>query len=262
VALPIGLGAGLLAPLVALAACAALAGCGLTADYSGLQGGGHDSGLGTGDGASSVPDASILPDAADAADASDASDALDASAGSEDAPDSAASFCASLSTAVKLCTDFDEGEQITMTDSAGWNYTDEYGGAVTAVSTVQSFSPPASFFSTVNPSGAPSSARLEENLLTTPSSVHIEFEMLLTPSTTGTLELAALHEVLADGTTYGLFYREVNGALQADPRRRRRTRPNVADRPGPLGLDARDHRRGRLGLGIVHHPAGGERRPQ
>ncbi len=43
--------------------------------------------------------------------------------------------------------------------------------------------------------------------------MHVVFEMLLTPSD-GTFELAAIHQVTADGTTYGLYYREVKSALQ------------------------------------------------
>ena len=70
---------------------------------------------------------------------------------------------------------------------------------------------PGSFSSAINPSGAPSSARLLQSLPTGATQVHVEFAMLLTP-TDGTVEVAALHEVTAAGTTYGLFYREVSGA--------------------------------------------------
>jgi hypothetical protein len=152
------------------------AACGLTADFSGLQ---------------SAP-------SADAA-ASDASDAGDA----------AMSFCALLATPVKLCADFDEGAPV----DAGWDTADlSLGGAVSV--TTNAFSPPGAFFSTINPVDDQLSARLLENVPTTSPHVHVELEMMLVPSD-GTFELAVIHQV-ANDTTYGLFFREVDMALQAE----------------------------------------------
>jgi hypothetical protein len=165
--------------------------CGLTADFEGLQGGTR-----------ATTEAGANVDAA-----SDAFAEASGDAGTEAAP---ATFCASLATPVKLCTDFDEGQPV----DAGWYATDLYGGEAISVGT-PAFSPPGAFQSAINPTGAPASARLEESLPTLSPHVHVEFEMLLTPSD-GTLELAAVHEVTSDGTTYGLFYREVASALQVE----------------------------------------------
>jgi hypothetical protein len=197
----------------ALASLASLA-CGLTADYSGLQGGtrfGPEAGTAT--------DASGLGDArADAGFPADAGDAGDAGP----------SFCASLATPVKLCTDFDEGPPV----ETGWFATDVYGGAAISLTT-NAFSAPGALLSTVNPSGAPSSARLEETVPTQSPSVHVEFELLLVPSD-GTFELAAVHEVTSDGTTYGLFYREVASALQVQLRTLKAD-GSVFDQTWPIG---------------------------
>ncbi len=169
--------------------------CGLTADFEGLQGG------------TRAVDADV-----DAASPDAASDSL-ADAPSDAGPvEAAASFCASLTTPVKLCTDFDEGQPV----DAGWGATDLYGGEAISVDTV-AFSPPGAFLSAINPSGAPSSARLLQAVPTQSPHVHVEFEMLLAPSD-GTFELAVIHEVVADGTTYGLYYREVASALQVELR--------------------------------------------
>ena len=45
------------------------------------------------------------------------------------------------------------------------------------------------------------------------SHVHVEFEMLLPQIASGNLELCTLHQPVADGTTYGVFYKYQNGAL-------------------------------------------------
>jgi hypothetical protein len=183
---------GVLVVCAAVVASASVA-CGLTASFAGLQGG-------------------TLPDAgADAGGAVDAGWDADVDATVVDA---GPHFCATLATPVKLCDDFDEGQSV----EAGWSATDLYGGEAIAI-TNDSYSPPAAFSSAINPSDAPSSARLLENLPTESSEVHVEFEMLLTSSSeTGTIQLAVVHEVTSDGTTYGLYYQEVNGALQAELR--------------------------------------------
>jgi hypothetical protein len=186
---------------VALLACA----CGLTADFSGLQGG-----------TKGGPDASAPADAGGLADVTDAggspdegpADAGDTGEGGDGGP----GFCASRVTPVKLCTDFDEGKPV----QTGWEATDVYGGAAISVGT-PAFSGSGALLSAVNPSGAPSSARLEQTVPTQSPHVHLEFEMFLVPST-GTFELGAIHEVTSDGTTYGLFYREVGSTLQVQLR--------------------------------------------
>jgi hypothetical protein len=193
--------------LCAVAASSALFACGLTADFSGLQGGTR-----AGPDATLVVDASGLPDVSDASgpvsDGSDAGDLGDAGAVGDAGP----GFCASLTTSVKLCSDFDEGKPV----ETGWTAADVSGGAAISIS-APAFSGPGSFLSAINPSGAPSSARLEETLPTQSPHVHVEFEMLLVP-TDGQLELAVIHEVTKDGTTYGLYYREVASVLQVQLR--------------------------------------------
>jgi hypothetical protein len=144
------------------------AGCGLTADFSGLQGGTKDAGA-----------------------------------------DAGTSFCASLAQPVQLCADFDEGAAV----DHGWQATDVYGGETVSVDTAAAFSPPGSFLSTINPGGAPSSARLLQSTPTGAQHIHVAFEFSVTQSG-GTLELCAVHQVTSDGSTYGLFYREVGGQLQ------------------------------------------------
>jgi hypothetical protein len=182
---------------------AGLVACGITADFSGLQTGGH---------VSVGPDADATPETDATVDAPARPEAGDAGA-PDSGPDSGKGFCASLTTAVKLCDDFDEGQPL----DAGWGATDTYGGSAISLNAT-AFSAPSAFFSAVNPSGAPSSARLLQAVptFTTPH-VHVEFEMLLTPSD-GTFELAAVHQVTADGTTYGFYYREVKNALQVQLR--------------------------------------------
>ncbi|HEY8090577.1 MAG TPA: hypothetical protein VIF09_22100 [Polyangiaceae bacterium] len=170
--------------------------CGLTADFSGLQGGT----LGDA-GADASLDAAV--EAGSGADVQGTTDAQGAS-------DGGGSYCSKLTTAVRLCTDFDEGKSV----DTGWGATDVYGGEAIRVDTV-AFSPPGSFLSAINPSGAPASARLLKALPTQTTHVHIGFEMLLVPSD-GNFELAKVHQVTSDGTTYGLSYNEVASALQVE----------------------------------------------
>lgn len=185
--------------------------CGLTADFSGLQGGTR----GEPD-ATTLIDAGGLLDVADAKglepDVGDAGSVSDANAVG-DGTDAGPGFCASLTTPVKLCTDFDEGKPV----ETGWTAADLSGGGAAISVGTPAFSGTGSFLSAINPSGAPSSARLEETLPTQSPHVHIEFEMLLVPSD-GQLELAVIHEVTKDGTTYGLYYREVGSMLQVQLR--------------------------------------------
>jgi hypothetical protein len=166
---------------VAFASAYGSAACGLTADYSGLQ-----------DGSAPMTEAGAPP--------------------MNEAGAPSTSFCASLTAPVSFCSDFDESEAL----EAGWGAVDFYGGASMSLSQT-AFSRPSSFLSSVNPTGAPSSARLEEGMPTFASHVHVEFEMLLVPSD-GTLELGVVHEVTEDGTTYGLYYREVSSTLQVQLR--------------------------------------------
>lgn len=161
---------------------AASTACGLTADFGGLQGG-------------EIADAAV-------------SDAPVEDAAPTDA---AKTFCESLATPVKLCADFDEGASV----DTGWDTSDlTLGGAVSV--TANAFSAPGAFLSAINPVNDPLSARLLENVPTLSPHVHVEFEMMLVPSD-GTFELAVIHQV-ANDTTYGLFFREVSSALQAQLR--------------------------------------------
>jgi hypothetical protein len=156
--------------------------CGLTADFGGLQGG-------------AMPDGAVT----------------DAPGSDAAANDAAKTFCESLPAPVKLCTDFDEGGAV----DTGWDTSDlTLGGAVSV--TMNAFSAPGAFLSAVNPIDDPLSARLLENVPTSSPHVHVEFEMSLIPSD-GTFELAVIHQV-ANDTTYGLFFREVSSALQAELR--------------------------------------------
>lgn len=160
-----------------------LAACGLTADFSGLQGGVADAGRDSSmDGAADAP----------------AADVMDAGA---------AGFCGRVSPPVRLCADFDEGGPV----SAGWTSTDVYAGDTVGVDNVY-FSPPGSFLGSITQSTTPSSARLQEDLPLDAQKVHVEFEMLL-PPVSGNLEICTLHQQLADGTTYGVFYKYENGNL-------------------------------------------------
>jgi hypothetical protein len=186
---------------LALCACAPAAACGLTADFSGLQDGGAD-----------APDATDTTDATDANHASDANHPTDvaeaAPVDSADAGDGGTpGFCATLSTPVHFCDDFDEGQTI----GAGWDAIDVYQGSSVLLDFTY-YSPPASFLSQISDSNAPASARLQKDLPIDTPHVHFEFEMLL-PQLSGDFELCTLHEPVADGTTYGVFYKYQNGNL-------------------------------------------------
>jgi hypothetical protein len=165
---------------IAVVSAATIA-CGLTADFSGLQGGARDAG--------------DLGEAGDAA--------LDVDGGSPDA-----GFCASRVPAPKLCADFDEGKPLDF----GWTLLDTSAGQTTRVDST-ALSPPGSFLSAIAPVNGTSSARLQESLPVLASRVHIEFAMLLAPGDPGPFELCALHEVTGDGQTYGIFYKEEQGKL-------------------------------------------------
>ena len=170
--------------------CAALyavgVGCGLTADFSNLQGGVRDSGASLD---VSAPDAPLTDGAAPG--------------------DAASGFCASLKTTPKLCRDFDEGASV----GSGWTQLDVYNAPDPAVDTSLFTSSPASFLSSMKvASGSPASSRVLESLPVLAPSVHAEFQMLL-PSGGGPYELFAIHEVTQDGSTYGIFYKLNNGDL-------------------------------------------------
>lgn len=175
--------------VIALAGGLAAA-CGLTADYSGLQGGTRDAGPGddTGVGLDAPTDVA-------------------ADGGVETAvPD--AGFCASLSPQPHFCADFDEGQPV----GAGWSSTDVWQGSTILVDGTY-YSPPGSFLSQIFAASSPGSARLQEDLPTNASHVHVEFELLVPQIATANLEVCTLHQPVADGTTYGLFYKYENGEL-------------------------------------------------
>jgi hypothetical protein len=187
----------IVAVAIALLSAGSVVACGLTADFSGLQGGTRDAALGD-VGPPVMGDAGSGDGAA-----GDAGDAGDAAAGE-------AGFCASLPTPVHLCADFDEGQAV----GSGWSATDVSQGQ-TALVDYTYFSPPGSFLSQIAAStanGSAESARLQEDLPLDASHVHVEFEMLL-PAAQGTFEICTLHEPVADGTTYGLFYKYEDGNL-------------------------------------------------
>lgn len=162
-------------------------GCGLTADFGGLQGGSRDAGL---------EDAPIT-------DASDSGPDVQFN-------EAGTGFCASLPTKPHLCADFDEGGPV----DQGWSQTDIYDGQSAAIDTV-SQSPPASFLSALlaTKNGEPASVRLQQFLPNRATTVHIECWMLV-PSLNGAYELLALHEQpqSLDGTI-GLFLRQESGKL-------------------------------------------------
>jgi hypothetical protein len=162
----------------------ALVACGLTADFSGLQGGTRD---------------------AAAADATSA-DVVDGGMGGDGAPD--AGFCASQTTPVHFCADFDESATV----AAGWSSTDIYQGSYAGVDVVY-FSSPGSFLSSLDANSSPGSARLVEDVPTDTPHVHVAFEMLLPPLAAGNLEVCTLHQPVSDGTTYGVFYKYQDGNL-------------------------------------------------
>ncbi|MGD0529147.1 MAG: hypothetical protein ABSE49_28675 [Polyangiaceae bacterium] len=172
--------------------------CGLTADFSGLQGGTRDAGL--------IDVASPLLDGGDAG-AHEAGDAAGEAAGEAAAAD--AGFCASLTTPYNLCADFDEGLPV----GAGWSGgTDVSQGESVSVDLTY-FSPPGSFLSLINGNSSAESARLQEDLPIDAAHVHIEFQMLLPAYSGGNFELCTLHEPVADGLTYGVFYKYQDGNL-------------------------------------------------
>lgn len=175
-----------MAVTIAVFGATSAAACGLTANFDGLQDGGPaDAGF----------DRSTRP----------------GDGGDGGAPEATAEggFCASLSTPVQFCDDFDEGQTI----GAGWSQTDVYQGSTIALDNVY-FSQPFSFLSSINENTAPSSARLLENVPIDTPHVHMEFEMLLPPSTGQfNFELCTLHEPVDSGLTYGVFYKYQNGNL-------------------------------------------------
>ncbi len=155
-----------------------LGACGLTADFSGLQGG-------------TAHDAATLTDAS-------AGDA-----GTPPTPD--AGFCASLSPQPRFCADFDQGHPL----GTGFTITDLTAGATAKVDTV-AYSPPGSFLSAFSAdTPAPVSSRLQQSIPILARRVHIEFQMLIDPSA-GSFELCVIHQTTSDGVTYGLFYKEDN----------------------------------------------------
>ena len=176
-----------MAAAIALLAGAPAVACGLTADFSGLQGGTRDAGSG------------------DAGDANAEAQADAGEGGEGAAPDGG--FCASLATPVRFCADFDEGAPV----GAGWSSVDVWQGQSASVDFTY-FTPPGSFLSSIDAASAPASARLQEDVPTDATRVHVEFEMLLPPYQ-GNFELCTLHEPVADGTTYGTFYKYENGNL-------------------------------------------------
>ena len=189
--------------------------CGLTADFSGLQGGTRDGGA---DVTTPAPDGGT-PDVV-------------ADAGSDAGGDGAAAdagFCASLATAVHFCDDFDEGASV----GAGWSSTDVWPGSSASVDGTY-YSPPGSFLSQIFSNASPGSARLQEDLPTTASHVHMEFELLIAQQLSGNFELCTLHQPVADGTTYGLFYKYENGNLLVFVRARGDDGGEI-DFTGPIG---------------------------
>jgi hypothetical protein len=191
---------------VAVAAAIALAtaplglACGLTADFSGLQGGTRDAGL--------VDVASPLLDGGDAGMHEAAGDVAGGDAAGE-ASAADAGFCASLTTAYNLCADFDEGLSV----GAGWSPGPDVSPGESATVDFTYFSPPGSFLSLINGNGTAESARLQEDLPIDAAHVHIEFQMLLPAYSGGNFELCTLHEPVANGLTYGVFYKYQDGNL-------------------------------------------------
>jgi hypothetical protein len=181
---------------IALAASVPAAACGLTADFSGLQDGGRE-----------VPDVIDTVDANEANDTKDAAEASPAD-GAEAGDGRTAGFCASLSAPVQFCDDFDEGQTV----SAGWDSVDVYQGSSVFLDFTY-YSEPASFLSQIDAQNYPSSARLQKDLPIDTPHVHMEFEMLL-PQLQGDVQLCVLHQPVASGMTYGVFYEYTNGNLR------------------------------------------------
>jgi hypothetical protein len=188
---------------IALSASIPVAACGLTADFSGLQDGGGPDAL---DAPNVIPtiDANEASDTAPAIDAAEASTADSAEAGDGSTP----GFCASLTTPVAFCDDFDEGQTV----SAGWDSVDVYQGASVLLDFTY-YSKPASFLSQIDAQYYPASARLQKDLPLDTPHVHMEFEMLL-PQFQGDVQLCVLHQPVASGTTYGIFYEYTGGNLR------------------------------------------------
>jgi hypothetical protein len=179
--------------LVALLAIGALLSCGLTADYSGIQGG-----------SPGVGDARTSDAGADAGDAEGVDAARDARP--------PAPFCASLAPSPRFCADFDEGNPV----SLGWTLVDATVGSTVAIGGV-AFTPPGAFLSAVDPSTDKSSARLQQTLPIQAARMHLEMRMLVS-ATAGVYELCALHQDTAQGVNYGIFYKLQGGALLLDVR--------------------------------------------
>ncbi len=158
--------------------------CGLTADFTGLQGGTPAS-----------PGGSSADASTDGAPSDTGT--LDASVG----------FCASLAKPPRLCADFDEGGPV----STGWSLADVSAGQSVALSPV-AYSAPSSFLSRVNTTDGQASSRLQQSVPITALRVHIEFRMLLAPSD-GDYELCVLHQDSLEGVTYGVFYKLTDGKI-------------------------------------------------
>ena len=189
--------AALLSSLVpsALGCGAVMAGCGLTADWNGIQNGSVDAGGGV-----HGPDASgtTTKQGEDAA--------------TSNPPPPPPTFCA-LHAADNLCADFDEGEPI----DTGWDSIDTSGdGSGTVTLTPNAFSHPSAFQSSIFTLADQASGRLMKMLPTQGSHVRMDFEMLFVSGPTNTtMELAVLHEYdAAQQNTYGVFLEDLNGALE------------------------------------------------
>lgn len=168
----------------ALGALTGASACGITADFSGIQGG-------------------VRPGAP----SFDAAPPIDATAPPTDGI-AGGSFCATLGTTPHLCADFDESPQV----QSGWSFVDQYpNGQTVSIDTV-AYSQPGSFLTAVVSSQEPTSARLEEVMPTLSKKVHMECRMLLQPSD-GNFEVLVLHQQTPDGFTHGLFYKEEAGEL-------------------------------------------------
>jgi hypothetical protein len=182
--------------IVALGA-AALVACGLTADFSGLQGGVRDAGL---------VDASLPPADASQLDGSTTPDSMSDVIISDEV---STGFCESISPPPKLCADFDEGEPV----GTGWTLFDTTQGQTVSVDTTTSVSPPGSFLSLIEGNdGTPESARVAESLPVLSNHVHAAFDLLYMGGE-GPFEIFAVHELTTDGNTYGLFYKVQGGQL-------------------------------------------------
>ncbi len=237
--------------IVALSA-AALGACGLTADFSGIQGGTPDAALFD----AGAFDASLPPRDAAPLDAAIES-AADSSPDLDVRDEVATGFCASLSPAPKLCADFDEGAQV----GVGWTLFDTSQGQSVSVDTTASVSPPGSFLSVVNSNnGTGESARLAESLPVLSSHVHASFDLLFSGSG-GPFEIFAVHELTPDGNTYGLFYKLQGGQLLVyvfSPGRWWSRAARLPPRSASVAADMAQHRHrdGHRGIGQRRRHAG------